>query len=158
MPSSDFIAISGSIMTSQAKPPRKPTTGGILIGSDYDTARTRKMNADAEIAELELARIRGTLCLTDDVVSAWETVLQAAKAKFLGLPTKIAPVLANETDVGIVKDLLEQQLREALTELSNYQPQIDPVRTGAVQSDEPTEAKPAPKKRGRPRKVQAVGK
>jgi hypothetical protein len=145
-------------MTSQAKPPRKPTTGGILIGSDYDTARTRKMNADAEIAELELARIRGTLCLTDDVVAAWETVLQAAKAKFLGLPTKIAPVLANETDVGIVKDLLEQQLREALTELSNYQPQIDPVRTGAVLSDEPTEAKPAPKKRGRPRKVQAVGK
>lgn len=145
-------------MTSPATPPRKPTTGGILIGSDYDTARTRKMNADAEIAELELARIRGTLCLTDDVVAAWETVLQAAKAKFLGLPTKIAPVLANETDVGIVKDLLEQQLREALTELSNYQPQIDPVRTGAVQSDEPTEAKPAPKKRGRPRKVQAVGK
>ena len=48
-------------MTSTVKPPRKPTTGGILIGSDYDTARTRKMNADAEIAELELARSRGTL-------------------------------------------------------------------------------------------------
>ena len=158
MRSSNFAGISKSIMTSHAKPPRKPTTGGIIIGSDYDTARTRKMNADAEIAELELARIRGTLCLTDDVVAAWETVLQAAKAKFLGLPTKMAPIVANETDTGIVKDLLEQQLREALTELSNYQPQVDPVRTGTVQSDEPTEAKPAPKKRGRPRKIDQVGK
>ena len=145
-------------MTSSVKPPRKPTTGGILIGSDYDTARTRKMNADAEIAELELARIRGTLCLTDDVVAAWETVLQAAKAKFLSLPTKLAPVVANETDVVVVKDHLERGLREALTELSNYQPQVDPVRTGTVQSEEPTEAKPAPKKRGRPRKITQVGK
>lgn len=145
-------------MTSTVKPPRKPTTGGVLIGSDYDTARTRKMNADAEIAELELARIRGTLCLTDDVVAAWETVLQAAKAKFLSLPTKLAPIVANETDVSMVKDHLEQGLREALTELSNYQPQVDPVRTGAVQSEEPSEAKPAPKKRGRPRKIDQVGK
>jgi hypothetical protein len=85
-------------------------------------------------------------------------VLQAAKSKFLGLPTKVAPVLANETDVGIVKDLLEQQLREALTELSNYQPQVDPVRTGGGQTDEPAEAKPVMKKRGRPRKIDQVGK
>lgn len=143
-------------MTSTVKPPRKPTTGGIIIGSDYDTARTRKMNADAEIAELELARIRGTLCLTDDVVVAWETVLQAAKAKFLSLPTKLAPVVANETDVSLVKDHLERGLREALTELSNYQPQVDPVRTGTVQREEQGEAKPAPKKRGRPRKIDKV--
>ena len=89
---------------------------------------------------------------------AWETVLQAAKAKFLSLPTKLAPVVANETDVGVVKDHLERGLREALTELSNYQPQVDPVRTGTVQSEEQGEAKPAPKKRGRPRKITQVGK
>lgn len=145
-------------MTKTAKPPRKPSTGGVIIGSDYDAARTRKMNADAEIAELELARIRGTLCLTDDVVAAWESVLQAAKAKFLALPTKIAPIAANETDVGVVKDLLEQQLREALSELANYQPKIDPVKTAASIDADPVEEQPAPKKRGRPRKATRVGK
>jgi len=145
-------------MTKSAPPPRKPSTGGVIIGSDYDTARTRKMNADAEIAELELARIRGTLCLTEDVVAAWESVLQAAKAKFLALPTKIAPIAANETDVGVVKDLLEQQLREALAELANYQPEIDPVKTAASSDSEPTDDKPAQKKRGRPRKIDQVAK
>ena len=145
-------------MTKTVKPPRKPTTGGVIIGSSYDEARTRKMNADAEIAELELARIRGTLCLTDDVVAAWESVLQASKAKFLALPTKIAPIAANETDVGIVKDLLDKHLREALAELANYQPQIDPIKTAASVDADPDEIKPPPKKRGRPKKVTKVGR
>lgn len=139
---------------------RKPTTGGIIIGSSYDEARTRKINAEAEIAELELAKIRGTLCMTDDVVKAWESVLHACKAKFLSLPTKVAPVVANESDVATVKDFLESAIREALMELSNYQPDIDPVRTGtaAVENDSTVEEEaPKPKRKvGRPKKGRTI--
>lgn len=139
---------------------RKPTTGGIIIGSSYDEARTRKINAEAEIAELELAKIRGTLCMTDDVVKAWESVLHACKAKFLSLPTKVAPVVANESDVAKVKDFLESAIREALTELSNYQPEIDPVRTGsaAVENELGAEEEaPKPKRKvGRPKKGRTI--
>lgn len=139
---------------------RKPTTGGILIGSSYDEARTRKVNAEAEIAELELAKIRGTLCMTNDVVAAWESVLHACKAKFLALPTKVAPILATETDVVVAKDYLESAIREALTELSNYQPSIDPVRTGSVaQEDVPAETAVVeqPKRKvGRPKKGRTI--
>ena len=139
---------------------RKPTTGGVIIGSSYDEARTRKVNAEAEIAELELAKIRGTLCMTDDVVKAWESVLHACKAKFLSLPTKVAPVVANESDVAKVKDFLEGAIREALTELSNYQPEIDPVRTGsaAVENDPGAEEEaPKPKRKvGRPKKGRTI--
>jgi hypothetical protein len=147
------------------KPARKPTTGGVIIGSSYDEARTRKMNADAEIAELELAKIRGTLCLTDDVVKAWETVLHACRAKFLSMPTKAAPLLANENDVAIIKDILEEQIREALSELSNYQPAIDPINTGSasgepVQGDDSPDSPAAPKRGrvGRPRKTAGLAK
>ena len=139
---------------------RKPTTGGVLIGSSYDEARTRKVNAEAEIAELELAKIRGTLCMTNDVVAAWESVLHACKAKFLALPTKVAPILATETDVVVAKDYLEGAIREALTELSNYQPSIDPVRTGSVaQEDVPAETAVVeqPKRKvGRPKKGRTI--
>jgi hypothetical protein len=157
----DFDGISEPIM----KQERKPTTGGVLIGSSYDEARTRKINAEAEIAELELAKIRGTLCLTDDVVKAWETVLHACKAKFLSLPTKVAPVVANESDVAVVKDHMENAIREALLELSNYQPAIDPVNTGsaAVEPIAGDEAPDAPAKNvsrrvGRPRKTAGLSK
>ena len=138
---------------------RKPTTGGVIIGSSYDEARTRKVNAEAEIAELELAKIRGTLCMTDDVVKAWESVLHACKAKFLSLPTKVAPVVANESDTAKVKDFLEQAIREALTELSNYQPEVDPVRTGtaAIEADPTTPEEEKPKRKvGRPKKGRTI--
>lgn len=136
---------------------KKNSTGGIIIGSSYDEARTRKINAEAEIAELELAKIRGTLCLTDDVVKAWETVLHACKAKFLSLPTKVAPIVANESDVAIIKDQLEGAIREALEELSNYQPSIDAVNTGSAVPETGEIEIAAPKKKvGRPRKVNGI--
>lgn len=144
---------------------RKPTTGGVIIGSSYDEARTRKINAEAEIAELELAKIRGTLCLTEDVVKAWETVLHACKAKFLSMPTKVAPIVANESDVAIIKDHLENAIREALLELSNYQPSIDPINTGStvvepISGDEAPDSATAPKRGrvGRPRKAAGLSK
>lgn len=123
----------------------------------YEEARTRKITAEAEIAELELARIRGTLCLTEDVVKAWENVLHACKAKFLSLPTKIAPIVANETDVAIIKDHLEGAIREALAELANYQPSIDATSTGSAQfGDSKAEAEKPIRKTPKPRKPKAT--
>jgi hypothetical protein len=138
--------------------PRRSTTGGIIIGSSYDEARTRKINAEAEIAEMELAKIRLQLCPTEDVVKAWTDVLNACRAKFLSLPTKIAPLLAQEDDASIVKDILESQIHEVLVELSNYDPEINPTGTGgAIESDEPQDEKPAPKRsRGRPKKTERI--
>lgn len=135
------------------------------MAQTYDEARTRKVSAEAEIAELELARIRGTLCLTEDVVKAWETVLHACKAKFLSMPTKAAPMVANETDVSAIKDIIEEHIREALGELANYQPAIDPVNTGStvvepIGGDEPANAAPKAKRSGmgRPKKTAGLAK
>lgn len=139
---------------------KKASTGGVLIGSSYDEARTRKINAEAEIAELELQRIKATMCFTADVVRAWETVLHACRAKLLAVPTKMAPVLASTSDAGVVKDRLEDAIREALSELANYNPSVDPVSTGAVAVDPDGEPSTAPMKRkaGRPRKIDQLKK
>jgi len=139
---------------------RKATTGGVIIGSDYDTERTRKMKADADMAEIALARAQGELCKTEDVVRAWESVLHACKAKLLSMPSKVSPVVANETDIAVVKQVLEDQIREALDELANYQPTVDPVNTGSIAastggSNEAADTAPKTKRRGvgRPRKT-----
>lgn len=134
---------------------RAPTTGGVMLGSEYDVARTRKMNADAEIAEMELAQLRLKLCNTEDVVKAWADVLNACRAKFLSLPTKLAPVVATEDDASVVKQLLEDQIHEALSELSNYNPEIHPTQmSGNADLDEiEPEAEQPKKKRGRPKKA-----
>lgn len=137
-----------------------PSTGGIKIGSSYDEARTRKVNAEAEIAELELARVHGTLVLAADVVQAWEDVLGALKGKLLSIPTKAAPVVSAESDAALCQHILEDLLNEALEELSNYEPIIDPASTSGVSDapeDSDTGSKAATKTKrkrvGRPKKT-----
>ena len=129
---------------------KKNSTGGIIIGSDYDAARTRKMNADAEIAEMELAQLRLKLCNTEDVIKAWADVLNACRAKMLSLPTKLAPIIATEDDAAVIKQMLEAQIYEALNELSNYNPEIHPTQMAATIEDDVEAAEvPAQKKRQR---------
>jgi hypothetical protein len=133
---------------------------GVSLGSPYDEARTRKVNAEAEIAELELARVHGTLVLAADVVQAWEDVLGALKGKLLSIPTKAAPVVSAESDAALCQTVLEDLMNEALEELSNYEPTIDPSSTSglSVTSEEgdngPEAASKTKRKRvGRPKKT-----
>jgi hypothetical protein len=105
------------------------STGGVKIGSSYDEARTRKVNAEAEIAELELATVHGTLVVAEDVVKAWEEVLGALKGKLMSIPTKAAPVVSAENEAGACQDILEDLMNEALEELSNYDPSVNATET-----------------------------
>lgn len=77
------------------------STGGVKLGSTYDEARTRKINAEAEISELELDKIKGSLVLAEDVTKAWMDVLGAVKGKLLSIPTKAAPIVAAESDAAM---------------------------------------------------------
>lgn len=136
------------------------STGGVVIGSSYDEARTRKVNAEAEIAELQLAKARGELALVEDVIAAWVDVLSATKAKVMSIPTKTATILATENDPKIIKTELEDHIREALAELSNYDPLSDAGSTkqsvGEIEGgddDAKTTTKAKRKRVGRPKKA-----
>ena len=132
--------------------------------ADYNAARARKMEADAQMAELELLQAKGKLVPAEDVAGAWVDVLAAMKARLLALPSVCAPVCATETELATVQSILENQVREALDELSSYQPHEHAGRTvvtdgGNSGSDDNTEAT-APSKRGRvgrPRKASIIG-
>lgn len=135
------------------------------LALSYDEARTRKVAAEAEIAELELERIRGTLCLTEDVVKAWENVLYACKAKFLSMPSKAAPILSSEDNISKIQQIIEDHVKEALGELANYQPEVDPINTSTfvekpIEGDEGPNPTPAHERRGmgRPKKTAGLTK
>ena len=139
------------------------STGGVKLGSTYDEARTRKVNAEAEIAELELKKIHGELVLAEDVVKAWTEVLAGVKARMLNIPTKAAPVVASESNAGVCQKIVQDLIHEALEELSRYEPTIDPTEAIASQSGESNasdEAAEEPKRKrmGRPRKTTRLTK
>lgn len=141
------------------------STGGVKLGGTYDQARTRKVTAEAEIAELELAKVKGDLVTAEDVVTAWEDVLGAVKGKLLSIPTKAAPIIAAESEPAVCQRICEDLILEALEELSNYDPKIDATRT--TTTSEPSEEgdgdAEAPKKGkrkrvGRPKKTAGLAK
>jgi hypothetical protein len=94
----------------------------MIADPDYNSARARKMEADADLAELELLQAKKELLFANDVLNSWVEVLAAMRAKMLSLPTVTAPLVANETDIGAIQHIIEKQIHEALNELSTYEP------------------------------------
>jgi len=136
------------------------STGGVKIGGTYDEARTRKMNAEAELSELDLAKVRNQLVIVEDVVKAWTDTLANLKAKLTSIPSKAAPIVASESDAGVIQAMLADLMNEALEELSNYDPKISASRTSkskgaSAGSDDDSEAATPPKRKrvGRPSKA-----
>mgnify|MGYP003125538330 FL=1 len=148
-------------MTQTAK---RPVGRPKIEDADYNAARARKMEADAQMAELELLQAKRKLVASDDVAGAWVEVLAAMKAKLLALPSICAPICATETDLPTIQSILENQIREALDELSSYQPHEHAGRTvvtdgGDSGSDANAETAAKVKRGavGRPRKATKLG-
>jgi phage terminase Nu1 subunit (DNA packaging protein) len=83
-----------------------------------DVARQRKTAAEAELAEIELAKARADVVSIEDVAKRWDSILSGVRARMLALPTKVAPMVTHENDQGIVKECIENVIHTALGELS----------------------------------------
>ena len=132
----------------------------MIADPDYNAARARKMEADADLAELELLQAKKELLSASDVFNAWTEVLAAMRAKMLSLPTVTAPLVANETDIGAIQHIIEKQIHEALNELSTYEPnKPNGSKTGTKADDKVSDVsfkattKANGNRMGRPRKA-----
>ena len=86
--------------------------------SAFDEARTRREVADANLSELKEAELRGQVIRADAVRSAWAAKIATVRDALLQIPSRLAPVLAAESDLVVVTAKLETELRQALAELS----------------------------------------
>jgi phage terminase Nu1 subunit (DNA packaging protein) len=57
---------------------------------DLDTARTRKANAEAELAEIEVAKARGEVVSVADYEAALARVLDRLTARLRAMPVRLA--------------------------------------------------------------------
>ena len=83
-----------------------------------DEARQRKLAAEAEMAEIELAKARADVVRVEDVARQWETILGDVRTRFLSLPTKLAPLVAVEGEKTTVKEKIEDGINTALGQLA----------------------------------------
>lgn len=90
-------------------------TAPATLESRADALRRRAI-AEAELKELELARMKGRFCLATAVERGVETVFIQCRTRLLAIPSRARQTLPHLTlkDLGTLEDLI----REALEELS----------------------------------------
>lgn len=86
---------------------------------DIREIRAIKERETAYLKRLERGIAEGTLIEIEEVLSRVGPLLTATKVRILALPSKLAPVLANESNSSVVKATLEGELRLVLGELSS---------------------------------------
>lgn len=85
---------------------------------DFDAAKTRKMAAEAELAEYELEQARGTFVAVSELDARVGPMLDTVRTKLLALPGRLAPRVVACRELPAARALLEEELAVVLRELS----------------------------------------
>jgi len=80
----------------------------------------RKIAADAELSELRLLQVKGTLHRSVDVEFLWTSKLTRIKARMQAIPSRVSRLLVGKTDFREIHDLLTAEVDMALRECSGY--------------------------------------
>jgi phage terminase Nu1 subunit (DNA packaging protein) len=104
----------------------------------YIDEKTELTRIKKEQAELELKRMRGELHEAEDVEIVMQDMLSAFRAKILSIPTKLSPQLVGMTEINSIQGVLKAAMREALSELSNYDAEAFHEGQARVDADEKT--------------------
>lgn len=87
---------------------------------DYHTEKARLVKSQADKAELEVKTMRGELVEANAVASEWFSAVNDCKSRLLSIASKAAPILASESNAGACQTIIDDLVREALTELGSY--------------------------------------
>lgn len=91
----------------------------LLNSESLGAARARLTNAQADLAELELAEEKGEMHRASAVMHVWSETVLNAKTKLLAIPSKVSPMLVGQ-DVNVIKSILKKQVDEVLHEIAEY--------------------------------------
>src|SRR5689334_14920481 len=94
-------------------PPRRARSA-----ESFAEARARRERANADLSEMQAARLRGELLPADQVSRAVTGAFARVRARMLSLPTKAAPRVVGKGSLAEVQALLAGYVEEALAELA----------------------------------------
>lgn len=105
---------------------------GSKLDSESEEAHTGT-KADEEIGLKRARRLQleaknkvifGELHEASVIKEVLNSMIMTFKGKLLNMPSKLAPLLVSTRDANEVKDILDEELRQALQELSEYDPSM----------------------------------
>ena len=88
---------------------------------EFAMERLRKTRAEANLAEIRLAKERKDALDRHSVIRTWENIIMVIRQKLLALPSKIAPRLIYMDDQKLLEVELDREICDALEDLSKPQ-------------------------------------
>jgi phage terminase Nu1 subunit (DNA packaging protein) len=95
-----------------------------IIKLDLDEERAKHERLKREKTQLQLKVMKAELHYSGDVEVVMNDMLSNFRAKIIGLPAKVAPILISKNKVSDIQEILQKQCYEVLEELSNYDPKL----------------------------------
>jgi len=89
--------------------------------TSYHVAKTLREAAEAQIARLKLAEMRGEVIRVDAMKTQLATVFSTIRETLLQAPSRLAPMMAAESNAAVIQTLLETEIHKALDGLSQVQ-------------------------------------
>lgn len=86
--------------------------------ADIAEEKARLTKAQADKAELEVSELEAKLIPADLVADTWIDYVANARAKLLGLPSRVAHQVLTLDNYAEVEEVIKQQVHEALQELA----------------------------------------
>lgn len=84
-------------------------------GSEINRQRTRKIKADADRAELELALARKEIAPIEEMARVWQNVMAHIRINMLNIPGRVVTQILGETSETRLKTCLKNEIVLALT-------------------------------------------
>lgn len=103
------------IEAAASEPPVAPAGRG---GSQYHDARTLREQAQAELAQIELAKAQGRALDGESVLRAIADVITSARTEVMQFRDRLTPLVAPITDARKVHDTIEAECERLLQKLS----------------------------------------
>ena len=92
--------------------------GGSTGEYDLTEERARLSYHQANMEALKEFEHLGHLVNAQAVIATWQNMIAAARAKLLGMPVKLAPVLMGAVDLKDIEEKLRGEIHDALDELA----------------------------------------
>jgi phage terminase Nu1 subunit (DNA packaging protein) len=107
--------------------------GGGESGEKYAHHRARLLQARANIAEMEEAKLRAELIPAGEIQPAWEAMALHVRNHLLAVPTKVTAHVPQSVRAQVFQ-LLTDAIHQALTELSETEIIAVPPKTESVEA------------------------
>lgn len=92
------------------------------VEAELRAAKLRKALADAELAEIAVAKEAGALVLAKNIERTWSTAISNARTRLLTLPARLGPQAVLAASAQEATAIIDREMRLTLTELSESDP------------------------------------